>query len=76
MRADFILHTLVGGEKLPFCFKKAAPKFGTAFFIGNRELLSSLLGLDGLDELGHDLEQVAHDTVVSHLKDGSGLSST
>ena len=36
-------------------------------------LLRSLGSLDGLDQLGNDLEQVAHDTVVSHLEDGSGI---
>ena len=36
-------------------------------------LLSSLGSLDGLDQLGNDLEQVTNDTVVSHLEDGSVL---
>ena len=31
------------------------------------KLLGGLGSLDGLDQLGNDLEQVAHDTVVSHL---------
>ena len=35
--------------------------------------LGGLGSLDGLDQLGNDLEQVAHDTVVSHLEDGSGI---
>ena len=36
-------------------------------------LLGSLGSLDGLDQLGNDLEQVTHDTVISHLEDGSGI---
>ena len=36
-------------------------------------LLGSLGGLDGLDQLGNDLEQVAGDAVVGNLEDGSGL---
>ena len=32
-----------------------------------RTLLGSLLSLDGLDQLGPDREQVAHDTVVALL---------
>ena len=36
-------------------------------------LLGSLGGLDGLDQLGDDLEQVAGDAVIGNLEDGSGL---
>ena len=38
-----------------------------------RRSLSSLCCLDLLDQLGHDLEQIAHDAVVSHAEDGSTL---
>lgn len=36
-------------------------------------LLCSLCCLDLLDQLRHDLEQVAHDAVVSHTEDRSGF---
>ena len=37
-------------------------------------LLGSLSSLDGLDQHGGDLEQVAADAVVGDLEDGSGLA--
>ena len=39
----------------------------------NRRSQSSLCCLDLLDQLGHDLEQVAHDAVVCNTEDGSTL---
>ena len=35
--------------------------------------LGGLGSLDGLDQLGNDLEQISDDTVVSHLEDGGGV---
>ena len=46
----------------------------TAFLLHLSEtLLGSLGGLDGLDQLGNDLEQVAGDAVIGNLEDGSGV---
>ena len=54
--------------------KRGCPGRDSLSFIRRKTtLLGSLGGLDGLDQLGNDLEQVAHDAVVSHLEDGSGL---
>ena len=39
----------------------------------NRRSQSSLCCLDLLDQLRHDLEQIAHDAVVSNAEDGSTL---
>ena len=41
--------------------------------LGDRRSQSSLCCLDLLDQLRHDLEQVAHDAVVSNTEDGSTL---
>ena len=39
----------------------------------NRRSQSSLCCLDLLDQLRHDLEQIAHDAVIGHTKDGCAL---
>ncbi len=53
--------------------KKGLSQNGTALYhLSDDPLHSSLSSLDGLDQLRNNLEQVAGDTVISHLKDGSG----
>ena len=43
------------------------------FYCFRKPLLRGLGSLDGLDQHGSDLEQVAADAIVSDLEDGSGV---